>query len=228
MKKTKLVAFIPARRNSKGIVFKNRQKISGLSLVEHAFNVASQCNFDQIIISTDDEYFLEHDNLSKYCEYRGKNTSGDDATVSDIIREYSNDQSRKNDFFVIMEPTCFIRNKHHLDFLFNDDFFQTKKRSFASFVEAPVVREKIWDYKSGRMISGPIVWRRRQEYDRQYVLSGHYYGLYLSEINNFYPGLCDENVYPIIIDGVHIDIDSQLDLDVARILIEKSGETINP
>ena len=59
MKKINFVAFIPARRNSKGIKFKNRQEIGGVSLVGHALNFAKECNFDEIIISTDDEYFYE-------------------------------------------------------------------------------------------------------------------------------------------------------------------------
>jgi CMP-N,N'-diacetyllegionaminic acid synthase len=220
MSKVRIIALIPARRNSKGILFKNRQMISGISLVEHALNLAKECSFDEIIISTDDEYFLEHEYISKYCHQRDERFSGDEAIVADVVRHYSEDEKRKDDFFVILEPTTFLRNKKHLDFLFDGSFFRENKKTFASFVIAPIVREKMWDFESGKMIPHPNVWRRRQEYRTQYILSGHYYGLYLSQIKHLYPSLCDENLYPLIIeDDIHIDIDSQKDLDIARIIL---------
>ena len=223
MNNVNIVALIPARRDSKGIKFKNRQEIGGVSLVGHALNFAKGCNFDEIIISTDDEYFYEHKVFSKYCHRRDKDLSGDKSIVADVVKRYSLDTARKNDFFVVLEPTCFERKKHHLDFLFSGDFFLSNKSTFTSFVETPVHKEKIWGYKGGKMIPHPNVWKRRQEYEKQYVLSGHYYGLFLAEIIELYPSLCDGDVYPLIIDDdFHIDIDNKIDLDIARIVLSGS------
>lgn len=48
------VALIPARSGSKGVPRKNLQKINGLTLVEHAINVAVDSQeFDRVIVSTD-------------------------------------------------------------------------------------------------------------------------------------------------------------------------------
>ena len=216
----KITAFIPARRNSKGILFKNRQEINGKSLVEHSVNFAETCNFDDIIISTDDEYFFEQSSTSKYCHKRSKELSRDDTIISDVIDDFSKIDQWKDDFFVILEPTCLIRKSNHLDFLFNGDFFEKEFTTFASFIKAPTVREKIWDYdeETKKMSSGSQVWRRRQEYTPQYVLSGHYYGLYVSRVQETYPGLCDNDVYPVLIGDISIDINTQDDLDFARIL----------
>jgi CMP-N-acetylneuraminic acid synthetase len=220
MNEINVVAFIPARRNSKGILFKNRQKILGESLVEHTFNFAKKCNFDEIIISTDDEYFLEHKHLGRYCHPRNEKLARDESIVADVIQEYSFDKKRKKDFFVVLEPTCFIRQKQHLDFLFDGAFFANNGTTFASFVKSPVIREKIWTFESGRIVAGDDVWKRRQEYQSQYVLSGHYYGLYISKINDMYPALCDNNVYPVMISNdLSIDIDTQNDLDFARFFL---------
>jgi len=48
------IALIPARSGSKGILRKNLQRINGLTLVEHAINVAVDSReFDRVIVSTD-------------------------------------------------------------------------------------------------------------------------------------------------------------------------------
>ena len=216
-----ITAFIPARRNSKGIPFKNRQEIDGKSLVEHAVNFAEACNFDEILISTDDEYFFDQSSTSKYCHIRSNDLAQDDTIISDVILQFSKLDHRKNDFFVIIEPTCFIRKPDHLNFLFKGNFFEQGFTTFASFIKSPTVREKIWDYdeETKRMSSGPEVWGRRQEYTPQCVLSGHYYGLYVSKAQEIYPGLCDNNVYPVLINDLSIDINTQEDLDLARILL---------
>ena len=219
MSETNIVALIPARRDSKGIKFKNRQEIAGLSLVGHALNFAKSCDFDEIIISTDDEFFYEHEEYSKFCHKRDKNLALDNSIVADIVRQYSLDAARKDDFFVVLEPTCFERRRPHLEFLFDGTFFRSNKSTFTSFIETPVHREKIWDYDGGKMIPHQNVWKRRQEYEKQYVLSGHYYGLFLHKIDEIYPSLCCDDVYPLIIeDEFHMDIDNNVDLRIARIL----------
>ena len=224
MKKINFVAFIPARRNSKGIKFKNRQEIGGVSLVGHALNFAKECNFDEIIISTDDEYFYENEEFSKFCYKRDEKLAGDEAIVADVVMQFSLDVARANDFFVVLEPTCFERKKAHLDFLFSGEFFSSGKSTFTSFVPAPVHKEKIWDFTDGKMIPHPNVWKRRQEYQAQYVLSGHYYGLFLTKISEIYPSLCSDDVYPLILDDdFHIDIDSANDLRIARMVLTGSA-----
>ena len=42
----------------------------------------------------------------------------------DVIDDFSKIDQWKDDFFVILEPTCLIRKSNHLDFLFNGDFFE--------------------------------------------------------------------------------------------------------
>ena len=54
------VVIIPARRNSKSIPFKNRQKVNGLTLVEHTIKFSEEINAKRIILSTDDEFYLEN------------------------------------------------------------------------------------------------------------------------------------------------------------------------
>ena len=103
-----------------------------------------------------------------------------------------------------------------------DDFFLKNKATFTSFIESPIPKEKIWKYKDGKMIPHADVWKRRQEYEKQYSLSGHYYGLFLVNIDNIYPSLCEDDVYPLIIDDdFHIDIDRKVDLDIARAILSK-------
>lgn len=216
-----VTAIIPARRNSKGVRFKNRQEINGKSLVEHAVTFAEMCEFDKILITTDDEYFFEKETTARYCQRRSPGLSEDETIISDVIVHYSKIDEWKDDFFVILEPTCFLRKVDHLDFLFKGDFIERGGTNFASFIKSPTVREKIWSFDdvSQAMTSGPDVWRRRQDYTAQYVLSGHYYGLLASMAQELHPALCNNNVHPVIIDEGAIDINTQDDLKVARALL---------
>ena len=55
----KIIALIPARKGSKGILNKNMQMLNGMPLVEHTIKAASMAdNIDEIWLSSDDPNIL--------------------------------------------------------------------------------------------------------------------------------------------------------------------------
>ena len=104
----KKMAFIPCRRDSKGILFKNRKKIGGLSIVEHAVAFAQNSFFDNVVISTDDEFFLQHKDLSEFCISRSRDLSSDTAIIADVVIDFVKSLPART-FIVVLEPTAFPR-----------------------------------------------------------------------------------------------------------------------
>ena len=68
------------------------------------------------------------------------------------------------------------------------------------------------------MISHPQVWKRRQDYSEQFMLSGHYYGFWGRDLTGYYPGLGGKDVYPIFIRDKFVDINYKEDLKLAEAL----------
>ena len=124
--------------------------------------------------------------------------------------------------FVVLEPTCFECKKAHLDFLFSGEFFpRESQRLHRLFLHQ--FTKKIWDFTDGNDSSSKRL-EEAAKYQAQYVLSGHYYGLFLTKISEIYPSLCSDDVYPLILDDdFHIDIDSANDLRIARMVLTGSA-----
>jgi CMP-N-acetylneuraminic acid synthetase len=214
---TQIIAFIPARRNSKGIKFKNRQVVGKYNLVQHACNFAKALPFDKIILSTDDEFFIEDQNLSEYISIRPPELATDDSIISDVIIEWDIARKENDTFYVLLEPTCVFRELNDLKFLFNGDFFKTDYRSFASFKSVSWDYSKIWheEKKIISPISNP--WKRRQESKLSYVLTGHYYGFYGNTLKEIYPSILNQPCMKVEIENERcIDINDKYDLMLAR------------
>tara|TARA_B100000886_G_C20358640_1_gene464180 strand:- start:447 stop:1115 length:669 start_codon:yes stop_codon:yes gene_type:complete len=215
-----LVFIIPARRNSKTIPFKNRKKINGLSLVDHAISFCENFNSDEIILSTDDEFFLENQKYKDYSLRRPDNLATDESIISDVMLELVETKSLHDKFIILLEPSTLPRDPQHLDCLFNGEFENSKSSSIASFAKSPLLKEKIWISEKGKLMPDSNLWKRRQDYAKQYTLTGHYYGFFGKDIFKFYPGLCDENVFPIFIQEYFADINDFKDLEEAKLFLE--------
>ena len=66
IKKSSMICIVPARKNSKGLKFKNRKKINNLSLVNNALTSALKSKeIKSIILTTDDDYLIKNSIKSK-------------------------------------------------------------------------------------------------------------------------------------------------------------------
>ena len=117
IKKKTFLAVIPARGGSKGIKFKNIQKVkNNNTLLDLAYNYASSCTFiDKIVINTD------HPKLVNFCkrknyEYiiRPKSLSLDYVSAYDVIENSINQIDQNFDYLIYLEPTSPFRKKKDL------------------------------------------------------------------------------------------------------------------
>lgn len=215
------IVIIPARRNSKSIPFKNRQKVNGLTIVEHTIKFSEEINAKRIILSTDDEYYLENKKYEKFTLKRPPHLAKDETIVSDVILQIIEIEHLEEDFILLLEPTTLPRYKHQLKELFNGDFEKSQAKSLASFYKSPLIKEKIWTSINNKLVPDPEIWKRRQDYAEQFILTGHYFGFYGKDVKEYYPGLCDEKVFPIMIKDEFSDINTFAELNQLKCILSK-------
>ena len=216
-----LVIVIPARRNSKSVPFKNRYKINNLTIVDHAINFAKELKPSEIILSTDDEYYLDDSKYNDFALKRPKEYATDNAIISDVLLDLVESKKLENKFLLVCEPTSLPRDKNHLLPLFDGTFIQSGRKSLASFTKSPYIKQKVWLSKNNKLIPDPDIWKRRQDYEPQYILTGHYYGFWGRDLKSYHPGLCDENVFPIFINEKYFDINTIEELKEAEEFLTK-------
>lgn len=215
------IIVIPARRNSKSIPFKNREQINGLTIVEHTIEFSKNLNPKKIILSTDDEFYIDNAKFNKYIHKRPPQLALDETLIADVLLNLIEEKNLYDEFILLLEPTCFPRLRNQLNEFFDGTFTKSKARSIASFSKSPVIKEKIWLSKDGKLTPDTDMWKRRQEYYDQYILTGHYYGFFGKDLKNYYPGLCDQNVFPIKISEEYIDINTFDDLEKLKYIVNK-------
>ena len=63
----KILAVIPARKNSKRIKFKNKKKLGNKHLIEYTIDVAKKIKiFKKILVTTDDAEIIEISKKKRY------------------------------------------------------------------------------------------------------------------------------------------------------------------
>ena len=110
-----IVAFVNARKGSKGIPGKNKKKLLGKPLIEWTLDVIKNCKYiSKVIVSTDDE------DVFNICENYGckppflrpSNLGGDNVLQIDVIKHSVNYLKSINYNFeniILLQPTCPIR-----------------------------------------------------------------------------------------------------------------------
>ena len=130
IKGKKLIAIIPARKNSKGIKNKNLFKIGKHSLLERAILIAKKSKFiDEVLVSTDCKKMF---NISKkhkvnLKELRPKKLAGSKVRVLDVLKEMLKSlKINPNTNIFILFPTCPLRNSDDI----KKAFIKYKKYKF--------------------------------------------------------------------------------------------------
>lgn len=115
-----VLAIIPARSGSKGILNKNMVLINGKPLLQYTYDAAIHSKkITRIILSTDSEEY------AKYAKKQGIETlmrpvqlAEDDTPMKDVI-DYHLAQLEANnyipDVFVLLQPTSPLRTAHNID-----------------------------------------------------------------------------------------------------------------
>lgn len=154
----KVVAFIPARKDSKGVPGKNKKIFSGKPLVQWSIEQAAATKlFDHIIVSSDDPDVLQiaHDckKLKVVPVERHKELATDTADMDEVLYDFFARKENKCKYICLLPPTSPLRSPEDIKNMYR--FIKMKKywtvisvkwSDFIGWVEKPTNKGPIPSY----------------------------------------------------------------------------------
>jgi CMP-N-acetylneuraminic acid synthetase len=219
----KIVALIPARGGSKGIVDKNLQTIEGRSLIQICIETASKVTLiSEIYVSSDSEKILSIGRkLGARLVKRPEKVSNDLARAEDVVHHFLEnftDAGRQELIIVYLQPTSPFTSPYSIEACITKYLKNVK----------PVVSVKQVNEHPDKMFTinhlgnlssysdNPQPTKNRQDLQQLFLPSG---GVYVFSVADFLncqtiPVL---NAIPYLVNGNEtLDIDNRLDLEIAR------------
>jgi len=227
----KILAIIPARSGSKGVVDKNISLLLGRPLLEYTCLAAKKSKLiEKVIISSDSH---EYGKIAINCGVeapflRPKSLSGDTIPMLPVLRhviiELENVNNYRPDCVILLPPTSPLRTEKHIDQAIKL-YLSESVDALVSVVEVPhnMTPESLM-IKSGirlELFNKEKAKFRRQEKKKYYARNGPAILIlktkYLLGCENFYEG----NVIPYVMNhNESIDIDSKKDFLEAEKIME--------
>lgn len=224
----KPLVVIPARGGSKGLPGKNIKKLKGKPLINYTIEAAREIfPDDQIYVSTDDieiKKVVESTGLN-IPELRPAHLSTDHASSQDVLlhcldRSIAN--GYKPDTIVLLQVTSPFRNEHHISEALElydtecDMVISVKKTEANPYYILMEEDDNGWLKKSK---SG--LFDRRQDCPEVYEINGAIYVINVESLNQ-QPMSHFKKIRKFLMNYEHsIDIDNQLDWDIAELILEK-------
>lgn len=106
------VAFIPARKGSKGLPGKNKRMFHGKPLIQHSIEQAQACKlFDSIVVSSDDDDCLRiAKDYGVIPYYRHEILAKDDTHIDDVLYDYFVREENHCNYICLLNPTSPLRS----------------------------------------------------------------------------------------------------------------------
>lgn len=226
------IAIIPARSGSKGVPNKNIIDFCGKPLMVYAIEAAKETGlFDRIIVSTDSELYAKiatdagADAVMRPAEL-ATDTASSYVVIKHVLEECL---AEPCDYFVLLQVTSPMRTSKHI--LEACTMFEQNMKNIdfvVSVKEAEVPSRYIFPIDEDNSLKNfkvSLNAMRRQDMAKEYRLNGAVYvakpDIYL-ELQHFYT---ERSLAYIMSDVDSVDIDSWLDFDFARLLMEKRIES---
>lgn len=217
-KNKKVLCFIPARKGSKRVPFKNGKLLDGKPLFQHSVDVAKKSSYiDDIIVSTDSMEILNQA-YKLGCiknELRPDYLSDDKARIIDSMLYEISLLDNHYDAIVLLQPTFPYRTVELLDSAIEKYFErETSLITVVKSKEQPLFIRRIVNNKLEKILcdSSDV---RSQCFEEFYRIIGCIYINNISLITK--ETILNENEIPLIIDdSFDIDIDTPDDFDRAE------------
>lgn len=159
MKKAKIVAFIPARKGSKGLPGKNKKIFAGKPLVQWTIEQAAATKlFDRIIVSSDDDDILQIASDCKKLKVvpveRHPELATDTADLDDVMYDFFGRPEGKCEHICLLPPTAPLRLPEDIVKMYR--FIKMKKywtvisvtwSDFIGWIEMPTSKGPLPTYK---------------------------------------------------------------------------------
>lgn len=227
----KILAIIPARGGSKGIIDKNIKELNGKPLIAYAIEAAAQSKYiDKLIVSTEDKKIAE---ICKCFDgevpfLRPMELAADDTPgIEPILHavKWFNEKGCTFDYVMCLQCTSPFRQASQIDEAIEKLENQCAD-SIVSVCESevsPFWMKKIEDGVMKDFLSNIPFYSRRQDIPRVFRLNGAIY-LAKTEILCKYDNWYTDNTIPYIMDKISsIDIDDILDFKFAELLMKENN-----
>lgn len=229
------IAIIPARKGSKGLKDKNIRLLNGKPLLAYSIEAAQRSNlFDVIHLSTDSAHYADIGRKAGAAVpfLRNIRTSGDTASSWDVVEEVLDMYRARGQTFdvvTLLQPTSPLRTDDDIKAAYG--IFQSKSAQAVVSVCA-VEHSPLWcnTLPNDLSMSGFIKDNSnipRQQLHTYYRINGAIYMVncdFLRENHMIYR----EGCYAYIMDpSMSIDIDTELDFDLAEFLMKRTEKARN-
>jgi CMP-N-acetylneuraminic acid synthetase len=225
---SRIIAIIPARGGSKGIPRKNVRLLNGKPLIAYSIEMALKSrHINRVIVSTEDQEIAE---ISK--KYgaeviiRPKELARDDSPTIDVvfhILDFLEKEGYKPDVVVLLQPTSPLRNAEDIDNAVKL-FLSNNCDSVVSVCE--VEHSPFWSFKIENGYLKPIfeenyIKMRRQDLPNVYVPNGALYVSTPATLRKYKSFYCPKTIPYVMPLERSIDIDNEIDLMLAELILKK-------
>jgi len=223
----KIIAIIPARGGSKGVVKKNIRLLAGRPLIHYTIEAAKHSkHINNIIVSTDDENITEVASVESVAVIkRPAELSSDESPTIEAVLHVINKckiEGLNPEIVILLQPTSPFRTSSDIDAAL-DIFLQNDCDSVISFVET--IHPPYWNMVANGPYLKPLfdqesLRMRRQDLPKTYLPNGAIYvasAETLKQTHSFYT----PKIKPYIMPAERsLDIDSEFDLLFAEVLMK--------
>lgn len=225
----RVVAVVPGRAGSKGLPNKNLRQVGGIPLIGWAIKVALEVTaIDRVIVTTDaDDIAQVSRSFGVEVRVRPPELATDRALMVDVLRHLIGElraEGERAAFMVLLEPTSPLRSADDVRTCLGA-LAEQRLDSVATFSEADLHPHRAWNIERDRpsvFIPGAVPWLPRQELPPAYQLNGSVYAFVMDRLPAQASGPLFGNAGAVVMEKDRsIDIDDEIDLMVADVLIQR-------
>ena len=219
-----ILAFIPARKGSKGLKFKNFKLVKNKPLINYTVEAAVKSKiFSEIVISTDHSNTIK--NFKDYKEIhihnRPRNLSNDKSLVVEALKHFLKNNDKSFDYIMILQPTSPLRKITDI----RKSYFYFIKSNADTLVGVYRVDDHHPSrmYKIKNKLLKPLdtknYSKRRQDLSEIYHRNGAIYLFKNSNLKN--NTIYGKKIIPYIMPiNRSLNIDNRIDFELAKILLK--------
>ncbi len=225
MKKTKVLAVIPARGGSKGLPGKNIKILDDKPLIAWTIEAALNAKFiEHTIVSTDCQEIVKVSRAygAEVPFIRPDELSSDAATTSDVIKHAIDFMKSDFDIIILLQPTSPFRTSKDIE-----NAFELYNSSNTSSVVSVCLADKSpywYFFKDNIGMISPVLsmegqFSRRQELPDTYLLNGAIYIVDVKKFLSHEKFIFDDSISYVMSKESSIDIDEPLDFKLAQLIL---------
>lgn len=227
------ICIIPARSGSKGLKDKNIKELCGKPLIAYTIEAAIKSDiFDVIMVSTDSPHYADiaKGYGAEVPFLRSGELSSDKASSWDVVKEvlmHYKELGQQFDNVFLLQPTSPLRESKHITEAFK--LFSNNKANYVVGV-CEVDHSPLWcntipeDLSLNNFIKKEVLETPRQALPKFYRINGAIYIVNVNHLLTVNKLQFDKDSYAFIMDKKDsVDIDDELDFEIAGLLISKRG-----